>query len=41
MRIIFVVMVASVLSILVFKYADRSIGDTEILASPSELSAHN
>lgn len=39
MRIIFVVLMASVLSILAFKYADRSIGDTTIMASPAELSA--
>ena len=41
MRIIFVVMLASVLSILAFKYVDRSIGESEIMASPMELSAQN
>lgn len=41
MRIIFVVMLASVLSILAFKYVDRSIGETEIMASPMEMSAEN
>ncbi len=39
MRIIFVILVASVLSILGFKYMDNSIGDTQIMASPNELSA--
>jgi hypothetical protein len=39
MRIVFIVLVASVLSILGFKYMDRSIGDTKIMASPAELSA--
>lgn len=39
MRIIFVVLVASVLSILVFKYMDRSIGETDLMASPAEMSA--
>lgn len=41
MRIIFVVMLASVLSILAFKYVDRSIGESQIMASPMELSAQN
>lgn len=41
MRIIFVVLVFSVLSILGFKYADQSLGGTDILASPKELSAAN
>ncbi len=41
MRIIFVVLLGSVLSILVFKYMDRSIGDSTLLASPAELSAMN
>jgi hypothetical protein len=41
MRIIFIVMVASVLSILVFKYTDQGLGGGEILASPAELSAQN
>lgn len=39
MRIIFVVLVASVLSILAFKYSDQSIGGNEILASPTQMSA--
>jgi hypothetical protein len=39
MRIIFVVLIASVLSILAFKYMDSSIGEAQIMASPSELSA--
>ena len=39
MRIIFVILIASVLSILGFKYMDRSIGETQIMASPNELSA--
>jgi len=41
MRIIFVVMLASVLSILAFKYVDRSIGESDIMASPMEMSAEN
>ena len=41
MRIIFIVMVASVLSILAFKYSDRSLGGGDIMASPAELSAQN
>ena len=41
MRIIFVVLLASVLSILAFKYADQSLGGADILASPTELSAMN
>lgn len=41
MRIVFVALIGSVLSILVFKYSDHSLGDTEILASPTELSAAN
>lgn len=41
MRIIFVVMIASVLSILVFKYADQSLGGGQIMATPMELSAQN
>lgn len=40
MRIIFVLMIASVLSILAFKYADNSIGDEQIMASPEQLSAN-
>lgn len=39
MRIVFVVLVASVLSILAFKYSDQSLGDNKIVASPAELSA--
>ncbi|CDZ51008.1 hypothetical protein [Neorhizobium galegae] len=41
MRIIFIVMIASVLSILAFKYADQSLGGGDILASPRELSVQN
>ncbi|CDN47951.1 hypothetical protein [Neorhizobium galegae] len=41
MRIIFIVMIASVLSILAFKYADQSLGGGDILASPTELSVQN
>ncbi|MFB9950874.1 hypothetical protein ACFFP0_18650 [Rhizobium puerariae] len=41
MRIIFVILVASVLSILAFKYADQSLGGAAILASPSELSSNH
>lgn len=41
MRFIFVVLVASVLSILAFKYADKSLGGGQIMASPMELSAQN
>lgn len=41
MRIIFVVMIVSVLSILAFKYADQSLGGGDIIASPTELSAQN
>jgi hypothetical protein len=41
MRIIFVVLVASVLSILAFKYADKSLGGGQIMASPMEPSAQN
>ncbi|MET3584773.1 hypothetical protein ABID21_000874 [Pseudorhizobium tarimense] len=41
MRIIFVVMLASVLSILAFKYVDHSIGESDLMASPMELSAEN
>lgn len=39
MRIIFVVLITSVLSILVFKYMDQSIGESQLMASPTELSA--
>jgi hypothetical protein len=39
MRIIFVVLIASVLSILAFKYMDQSIGGSQLMASPTELSA--
>lgn len=41
MRIIFVVMLCSVLSILAFKYLDRSIGEQDIIASPMEMSVQN
>jgi hypothetical protein len=39
MRMIFVLLVASVLSILAFKYSDSSIGGDQILASPTQMSA--
>jgi hypothetical protein len=39
MRIIFIVMIVSVLSILAFKYSDQSLGGADIMASPAELSA--
>jgi hypothetical protein len=39
MRIIFVVLIASVLSILGFKYMDRSISEQQIMATPAEMSA--
>ena len=41
MRIIFVVMVGSVLSIAAFKYFDKGLNGDQILASPTELSAQN
>ncbi|MBP1846141.1 MULTISPECIES: hypothetical protein [Rhizobium/Agrobacterium group] len=41
MRIIFVVLIASVLSILAFKYADQSLGNANILAPSTELSSTN
>jgi hypothetical protein len=41
MRIIFVVLIGSVLSIAAIKYLDRGIGGDELLASPTELSAMN
>ncbi|MDH4440297.1 MAG: hypothetical protein QE284_07910 [Rhizobium sp.] len=36
MRIIFVLLVASVLSILAFKYSNNSLGGGELMASPME-----
>jgi hypothetical protein len=39
MRIIFVILIASVLSILALKYMDSSIGGAQIIASPTDLSA--
>jgi hypothetical protein len=39
MRIVFVILIASVLSILAFKYMDQSLGGAQIMASPAELSA--
>ena len=41
MRIVFVVLVASVLSILAFKYMDQSLGGGELMASPAQLSAQS
>ncbi len=41
MRIIFIVLVGSVLSIAAFKYWDKGINGDEIMASPLELSARN
>ena len=41
MRIVFAILATSVLSIVVLKYADSSIGETELMASPMELSAQN
>ncbi len=39
MRIILVALVASVMSILVFKYADNSLGNTQIVATAEQLAA--
>jgi len=39
MRIIFLVLIGSILSILAFKYMDQSIGDNQLMASPGQLSA--
>lgn len=39
MRFIVVALVGSVLSILAFKYSDKSMGDSSILATPQEMSA--
>jgi hypothetical protein len=41
MRIVFIVLIGSVLSIAAFKYSDHSLGGNEIMASPAELSAKN
>lgn len=40
MRIVFIALIASVLSIVAFKYADNSLSGGEILAKPAELSAN-
>ncbi|MBP1888285.1 hypothetical protein J2Z50_006604 [Ensifer mexicanus] len=37
MRIILIAMIASVLSILAFKYADQSLGNAQILVTAEEL----
>ncbi|RDL51735.1 hypothetical protein BLJAPNOD_02874 [Ensifer sp. M14] len=37
MRIILLVIVASVMSILAFKYADGALGNSAIVATPEEL----
>ncbi|WP_457578893.1 hypothetical protein [Ensifer adhaerens] len=39
MRIILVALVASVMSILVFKYADHSLRNTQIVATAEQLAA--
>ncbi|MGL3605384.1 hypothetical protein ACSV9I_02605 [Rhizobium sp. G187] len=39
MRWIFVVLIASVLSILAFKYANNSLGGGELMASPMDAKA--
>ena len=39
MRIVLVALVASVMSILAFKYADHSLGNTKIVATAEELAA--
>ncbi|AYD01277.1 hypothetical protein [Neorhizobium sp. NCHU2750] len=39
MRFIFVVLICSVLSILVFKYMNQTLGDQQLMASPDEWSA--
>jgi hypothetical protein len=39
MRIIFVLLVASVLSILALKYANNSLGNGELMASPLDVAA--
>jgi hypothetical protein len=39
MRYIFILLIASVLSILVFKYANNSLGGGELMASPMDVTA--
>ncbi|WP_454286895.1 hypothetical protein [Rhizobium arsenicireducens] len=39
MRAIFLVIIASVLSILAFKYNDNSMGQNELMASPMDVAA--
>jgi hypothetical protein len=39
MRIIFLVLIGSILSILAFKYMDQSIGGNQLMASPGQLAA--
>lgn len=39
MRAIFLVIIASVLSILAFKYNDNSMGQNELMASPVDVAA--
>lgn len=39
MRVILVAMIASVLSILAFKYADHSLGNVQIVATAQELAS--
>lgn len=41
MRAIFVVLIASVLSILIFKYSENSLGTGELMASPPGVSARS
>lgn len=39
MRAIFFVIIASVLSILAFKYSDNSMGQNQLMASPVDVAA--
>lgn len=39
MRYIFILLIASVLSILIFKYANNSLGGGELMASPMDVTA--
>ncbi|WP_454745951.1 hypothetical protein [Ciceribacter selenitireducens] len=39
MRAIFIVIIASVLSILAFKYSDNSMGQNQLMASPVDVAA--
>ncbi|WP_280925025.1 MULTISPECIES: hypothetical protein [Ciceribacter] len=41
MRAIFIVLIASVLSILIFKYSDNSLGNGELMASPLGVSSRS